>query len=491
MTQEQMTAIYEALGEASMCWNETPKGVFDSTKAKEIGDRLIKLLTPPAPAGGEEYPNNYVCGFLFDKEVQNVVLIWKEKPAWQKGKLNGVGGKIESGETPLKAMIREFKEETGLHVENWQPLADVNGDDWCVHFFFAQDDKNQFEYAETMEKEEVAKMEIDILDDYDQIPNLRWLIPMAVARIKTPGENITAGSRWRGERGESSIPYYLDNALKDWVKAHDEFSSGYINKDGVKTRCDIAALSVACNQADTSLRKCYTHAKLDSRKKSLDEQLIELGYDPKEVEKRGLTLIKKLKQDAGLQPAPPAPAEGEYVPGTSPYDGVSMPITSPNPTCGARWVRATTDTVFTDRTVARFIHTKTPLCVPESWVEQHPETIDLIEVLDESPCTCQRGYSYELLENAHCTGYIDGGKYERDEETTAEKSWKQFCSDNSIPYVEKDWSKDIAVTLKPLPFPSREEAEKWAKDFNKHYGSQNTIVAALAMYDWIAERINK
>lgn len=29
-----------------MCWSETPKGVFDGTKAKEIGEELIKALTP-------------------------------------------------------------------------------------------------------------------------------------------------------------------------------------------------------------------------------------------------------------------------------------------------------------------------------------------------------------------------------------------------------------------------------------------------------------
>ncbi len=36
--------VMEALGEASMCWSETPKGVFDSTKAREIGERLLAAL---------------------------------------------------------------------------------------------------------------------------------------------------------------------------------------------------------------------------------------------------------------------------------------------------------------------------------------------------------------------------------------------------------------------------------------------------------------
>lgn len=37
--------IFQALGEASMCWSETPLGVFDSTRAKAIGDRVVDSLT--------------------------------------------------------------------------------------------------------------------------------------------------------------------------------------------------------------------------------------------------------------------------------------------------------------------------------------------------------------------------------------------------------------------------------------------------------------
>lgn len=38
MTPEQV--IYQAIGEASMCWEDRPTGIFDSDRAKEIGDRL-------------------------------------------------------------------------------------------------------------------------------------------------------------------------------------------------------------------------------------------------------------------------------------------------------------------------------------------------------------------------------------------------------------------------------------------------------------------
>ena len=45
---------------------------------------------------------------------EKVLLVEKDRPAWQSGKLNLVGGKIEEGETPEQAALRELKEEAGL-----------------------------------------------------------------------------------------------------------------------------------------------------------------------------------------------------------------------------------------------------------------------------------------------------------------------------------------------------------------------------------------
>lgn len=44
MREKLKSNIFEALGSASMCWSETPKGVFESTRAKEIGDKLVALI---------------------------------------------------------------------------------------------------------------------------------------------------------------------------------------------------------------------------------------------------------------------------------------------------------------------------------------------------------------------------------------------------------------------------------------------------------------
>jgi 8-oxo-dGTP pyrophosphatase MutT (NUDIX family) len=49
-----------------------------------------------------------------DNTDHNILLVEKQKPAWQKGRLNLVGGKVEPGETPEQAALRELEEESGL-----------------------------------------------------------------------------------------------------------------------------------------------------------------------------------------------------------------------------------------------------------------------------------------------------------------------------------------------------------------------------------------
>lgn len=54
-------------------------------------------------------------------EQREVLLVLKDRPEWQKGKLNLPGGKIEEGESPVAAAVRELKEETGLDPIGVEP----------------------------------------------------------------------------------------------------------------------------------------------------------------------------------------------------------------------------------------------------------------------------------------------------------------------------------------------------------------------------------
>jgi 8-oxo-dGTP diphosphatase len=127
----------------------------------------------------------YVCGFLFSPDRSRVLLIRKRRPAWQKGQLNGVGGKIEPGESPARAMRREFSEEAGVDIEAWREVMVLTGPDWRGHFFRAFGDI--IDAARTLTDEHVEIHPVAALP-VSVIPNLRWIIPLLLDDEPVLGE---------------------------------------------------------------------------------------------------------------------------------------------------------------------------------------------------------------------------------------------------------------------------------------------------------------
>ncbi len=127
---------------------------------------------------------NYVVGFAWTPAGE-LILIRKNRPKFQAGKLNGVGGKIELGETPLEAMRREFREETGVDVENWINFATVdtgNGevsDRALLYVFAARLSREQADAAQTVTDEIVERWPPESLDGARVMRNVHWLVPMA------------------------------------------------------------------------------------------------------------------------------------------------------------------------------------------------------------------------------------------------------------------------------------------------------------------------
>jgi len=152
---------------------------------------------------------NYVCSFAFSPDRMRVLLIRKNRPAWQAGKLNGVGGKIEPGETPHAAARREFLEETGLDLpesafEHQLTLAgpdDISVPDrpgpigWQGHFFrlITDIDAARTTTDEALEIHPVAQLPAAI------IPNLHWIIPMLLDKWLAGGEySVAVHTQLRG-----------------------------------------------------------------------------------------------------------------------------------------------------------------------------------------------------------------------------------------------------------------------------------------------------
>lgn len=129
----------------------------------------------------------YVAGFLFNLELDRVALVRKNKPDWQAGKWNAIGGKIELDEFPEQAMAREFKEETGIHIEPklWQQKVVLHKPTvYEVYFMMAR--SPSVDSVRTMESETIEVHRVrDVLHSQDILavmPNLKWLIPMCLDR---------------------------------------------------------------------------------------------------------------------------------------------------------------------------------------------------------------------------------------------------------------------------------------------------------------------
>lgn len=127
----------------------------------------------------------YVLGLMFSSDLSQVLLIRKAKPTWQAGRLNGLGGKVESGESNWSAMRREFKEETGLQtkVNDWSHFARMIGPDFAVDCFAAVGDVAA---ARSVEAEPLEVWSVELIAG--QMPQMcdgiLWLVPMALDHLR-------------------------------------------------------------------------------------------------------------------------------------------------------------------------------------------------------------------------------------------------------------------------------------------------------------------
>lgn len=79
----------------------------------------------------------YVVGLVFDNK-KRVMLIKKNRPDWQKGYFNGVGGEIKQNEKPINAIKRECKEESDLYINNWTEYKKtIFGNGVVLYYYFS------------------------------------------------------------------------------------------------------------------------------------------------------------------------------------------------------------------------------------------------------------------------------------------------------------------------------------------------------------------
>ena len=113
----------------------------------------------------------------------NRILLGEKKRGFGKGKLNGVGGKIEQGESIEEAMIRETYEEIGVKPTRFEKVGELTFDEMYkgekLNLTFYLYNVYDWE-GEIVETEEMKPLWVDISSiPYDNMfPDDRYWLPL-------------------------------------------------------------------------------------------------------------------------------------------------------------------------------------------------------------------------------------------------------------------------------------------------------------------------
>lgn len=121
---------------------------------------------------------------MFDPQRGLVILVEKNRPAWQASCLNGVGGKIEPQDASVHAaMSREFHEEAGVMTQpaEWEEFATLRGPDFTVHMMRTFSD--DWHRISTQETEQVRWYPVSAITAgaFKTVRMLPILIPIALS----------------------------------------------------------------------------------------------------------------------------------------------------------------------------------------------------------------------------------------------------------------------------------------------------------------------
>ncbi len=123
----------------------------------------------------------YVNGFMFGGYGMYMAFVKKLRfppnVDWTANPYNGIGGKIESGESNIDAMIREFKEETGVETvpSDWTLFAVCENPQWVV-FYFKAFNTMLLSKVKTQDEPIVIRPAIATLDT---VKHLSFLLPLS------------------------------------------------------------------------------------------------------------------------------------------------------------------------------------------------------------------------------------------------------------------------------------------------------------------------
>lgn len=127
----------------------------------------------------------YTLAFLFDSNLENILLIEKNKPEWQKGYLNGIGGKFEKNESKFDCINREFKEETDLEINTWDYVGIYEGSSFIIHIFTSTINDQLLNLFKSITDEQVSIYRVnDILNNkHNILPSAKSAIVLILEKL--------------------------------------------------------------------------------------------------------------------------------------------------------------------------------------------------------------------------------------------------------------------------------------------------------------------
>jgi 8-oxo-dGTP pyrophosphatase MutT (NUDIX family) len=119
---------------------------------------------------------------------------------------NYPGGKVEYGEEPERAAIREVKEEVGLNIRSlkliWKDMISIEGEQWFGYFYTA---KAKTQFAENREKGRLLRI------SYKNIKELLHCrsIKVALVYVAAVAENFGAFKQdWPNKLKQIPLPLW-------------------------------------------------------------------------------------------------------------------------------------------------------------------------------------------------------------------------------------------------------------------------------------------
>lgn len=138
-----------------------------------------------------QFMQQFTLGFIFDTSLKKILLVHKNKPAWQKGKINGIGGKLRKNESRKVGIRRETFEESGLIIpaRSWTYVATIKDSPETTIYVLTAVYNNDLSDAKSKTGEKVQWFKTIKLPN-TTISNLMWLIPLCLNRLndKAPKE---------------------------------------------------------------------------------------------------------------------------------------------------------------------------------------------------------------------------------------------------------------------------------------------------------------